>query len=171
MGWPQRRPDEQAESIVKFAGGRLRGSPYGKPEERLRWWANRSFRRGGNLAPNYTSRRVILRSKLIEVLSEVAAVGRGTTSHANVFTLGWQPHPLICYDESIPGMSEKAWRAGSEIPPPVCGWGSIGEHGIGIEKMADMAVLFTPDELAVQKSLHDVLTHDLCNRTRSSGLA
>jgi glycolate oxidase len=43
--------------------------------------------------------------------------------------------------------------------------GSIsGEHGIGIEKMADMAVLYSPDDLAAQKAVHDVLDpHDFCN--------
>jgi len=39
-----------------------------------------------------------------------------------------------------------------------------GEHGIGIEKMQDMKVVFSDDELAVQKTVHDALDpRDLCN--------
>ena len=57
-------------------------------------------------------------------------------------------------------------KAGSEILAAcVRAGGTIsGEHGIGIEKMQDMKVVFTADELAVQKAVHDVLDpYDLCN--------
>ena len=165
--------DAQAESIVKICreAGCAEVRTASSPEERLRWWANRkgAFGAAGNLAPNYVVQDgVIPRSKLTEVLSEVAAVGRKyDLTIANVFHAGdGNLHPLICYDESIPGMSEKALKAGSEILAAcVRAGGSIsGEHGIGIEKMADMEVLFTPDELAAQKALHDVLDpQDLCN--------
>jgi FAD/FMN-containing dehydrogenase len=39
-----------------------------------------------------------------------------------------------------------------------------GEHGIGIEKMPDMRVVFSPDDLAAQKAVHDALDpRDLSN--------
>ena len=111
---------------------------------------------------------VIPRSRLTEVLAQVAETGRKyELPIANVFHAGdGNLHPLICYDDRIPGAAEKALRAGSEILAAcVRAGGSIsGEHGIGIEKMSDMNGLFTPDELAVQKAVHDVLDpYDLCN--------
>jgi glycolate oxidase len=102
------------------------------------------------------------------VLAQVAAIGRKyELTVANVFHAGdGNLHPLICYDEKVPGMVEKALQAGSEILAAcVAAGGSIsGEHGVGIEKMADMNVLYGADDLAAQRSVHDVLDpHDLCN--------
>jgi glycolate oxidase subunit GlcD len=165
--------DTQAEAILKICrdAGCTEVRTASSPEERLRWWANRkgAFGAAGNLAPNYVVLDgVIPRSKLTEVLAEVAVVGqRYGLTIANVFHAGdGNLHPLICFDESVPGMAGKALQAGSEILAAcVRAGGSIsGEHGIGIEKMADMAVLYSPDDLAAQKAVHDVLDpRDLCN--------
>ncbi|HWI61250.1 MAG TPA: FAD-linked oxidase C-terminal domain-containing protein, partial [Symbiobacteriaceae bacterium] len=39
-----------------------------------------------------------------------------------------------------------------------------GEHGIGIEKQADMVLVYGPDDLAVQQAVHDALDpQDLSN--------
>jgi len=165
--------DTQAEAILRICreAGCTEVRTARSPEERLRWWTNRkgAFGAAGNLAPNYVVQDgVIPRSKLTEVLAEVAAVGQKYgLPIANVFHAGdGNLHPLICYDERTPGMSEKALKAGSEILAAcVRAGGSIsGEHGIGIEKMADMSVLYSPDDLAAQKAVHDVLDpHDFCN--------
>ena len=104
---------------------------------------------------------MIPRSKLTEVLAEVYAIGRKyDLTIANVFHAGdGNLHPLICYDEKVPGIVEKVLKAGSEILAAcVRAGGTIsGEHGIGIEKMADMNEVFTPDDLAAQRAVHDVL--------------
>jgi len=165
--------DAQAEAILKICrqAGCTEVRTAQSPEERLRWWANRksAFGAAGYLAPNYAVLDgVIPRSRLTEVLAEVAAIGRKhELTIANVFHAGdGNLHPLIGFDDRVPGMAEKAMRAGSEILAAcVRAGGTIsGEHGIGIEKMADMAVLFTADELAAMRSIHDVLDpHDLCN--------
>jgi len=140
-------------------------------EERLKWWANRkgAFGAAGNLAPNYVVQDgVIPRSKLTEVLAVVGEVGEkyGLTI-ANVFHAGdGNLHPLICYDARVPGSTGKALTAGSEILAAcVRAGGAIsGEHGIGIEKMADMLVAFSPDDIAVQLAVHDALDpRDLAN--------
>jgi glycolate oxidase subunit GlcD len=165
--------EAQVEAILKICreAGCTEVRAATSPEERLRWWANRkgAFGAAGNLAPNYVVQDgVIPRSKLTEVLAEVAAVGRRhDLTIANVFHAGdGNLHPLICYDESVPGATEKALKAGSEILAAcVRAGGTIsGEHGIGIEKMQDMKVVFTEDELAVQKAVHDALDpRDLSN--------
>jgi FAD/FMN-containing dehydrogenase len=165
--------DAQAEAILKICreAGCTEVRPAGSPEERLRWWANRkgAFGAAGNLAPNYVVQDgVIPRSKLTEVLAQVSEVGRKyDLTIANVFHAGdGNLHPLICYDEKVPGMVEKALQAGSEILAAcVAAGGTIsGEHGIGIEKMGDMKGLYSPDDLAAQRAVHDVLDpRDLCN--------
>jgi glycolate oxidase len=63
-------------------------------------------------------------------------------------------------------MVEKVLKAGSEILAACARAGGTisGEHGIGIEKMADMNEVFTPDDLAAQQAVHDVLDpRGLCN--------
>jgi glycolate oxidase subunit GlcD len=165
--------EAQVEAILKICrqAGCTEVRPARSPEERLRWWANRkgAFGAAGNLAPNYVVQDgVIPRSKLTEVLAEVAAIGRKyDLTIANVFHAGdGNLHPLICYDESVPGATEKALKAGSEILAACARAGGTisGEHGIGIEKMQDMKVVFTEDELALQKAVHDALDpRDLCN--------
>jgi len=50
-----------------------------------------------------------------------------------------QPHPLICYDESIAGQAEHAEHVASEILKYV--WmqaARCGEHGVGVDKKAYM---------------------------------
>ena len=133
-------------------------------EERARWWNNRktAFGACGKLAPNYyVQDGVIPRSRLAEVLAEVDDIGkRYGLIIANVFHAGdGNLHPVICYDEKVPGMVEKVVQAGSEILAAcVRAGGSIsGEHGIGIEKLEDMHLVFGPHDLAVQQAIHDVL--------------
>ncbi|HSW51561.1 MAG TPA: FAD-linked oxidase C-terminal domain-containing protein [Bryobacteraceae bacterium] len=165
--------DAQVEAILKICreAGCTEVRPARSPEERLAWWTNRkgAFGAAGNLAPSYVVQDgVIPRSKLTEVLEEVGSVGKKyDLTIANVFHAGdGNLHPLICYDDSVPGNTDKALKAGSEILAAcVKAGGTIsGEHGIGIEKMQDMKVVFTADEIAVQKAVHDALDpRDLCN--------
>lgn len=100
-------------------------------------------------------------SRLAEVLAEVDEIGkRHGLIIANVFHAGnGNLHPVICYDEKVPGMVETVVQAGSEILAAcVLAGGFIsGEHGIGIEKVQDMHLVFGQDDLAVQAAIHDVL--------------
>jgi glycolate oxidase len=165
--------DAQVEAILKICreAGCTEVRAAKSPEERLKWWTNRkgAFGAAGNLAPNYVVQDgVIPRSKLTEVLAVVAEVGeKYDLTIANVFHAGdGNLHPLICYDEKIPGSTDKALKAGSEILAAcVRAGGTIsGEHGIGIEKMADMNEVFSPDDLAAQRAVHDALDpRDLSN--------
>jgi glycolate oxidase len=54
-------------------------------------------------------------------------------------------HPLILFDSQIPGEVERVRKTGREILQ-VCAevGGSItGEHGVGMEKQAEMAFIFS----------------------------
>jgi glycolate oxidase subunit GlcD len=165
--------EEQAEACLKVCreAGCKEVRVARTEEERARWWSNRktAFGAAGKLAPNYyVQDGVIPRSQLTAVLTEIIAVGRRyDLIIANVFHAGdGNLHPLICYDETVPGIVPKVVQAGSEILAAcVRAGGSIsGEHGIGIEKQADMALVYSPDDLSVQTAVHHVLDpHDLSN--------
>ena len=59
-------------------------------------------------------------------------------------------HPLILYDAARPGDLEKAEALGGEILVAcVRAGGTVtGEHGVGVEKLDQMCVQFSSDELA-----------------------
>jgi glycolate oxidase len=68
----------------------------------------------------------------------------------NVFHAGdGNLHPLICYDESIPGQADQAAQVAAEILTYCIEAGGTitGEHGVGADKKANMPKLFSPDDL------------------------
>ena len=116
----------------------------------------------------YLQDAVVPRTKLPQVLREIEAIGaRYGIRIANVAHAGdGNVHPMICVDRKVPGCEERAMEAGSEVMRSCieAGGSVTGEHGIGIEKKPDMRVVFTADDLAVQKAVHDALDPgDLCN--------
>jgi len=132
-------------------------------EERALWWANRktAFGAMGNLGRNfYVQDGVIPRTRLPDVIDRVGEIGAEFGLRiANVFHAGdGNLHPLILFDAKKPGDTEKAMACGSAILK-VCveAGGSItGEHGVGVEKRADMAVMFGEADLALQDSVRRV---------------
>ena len=67
----------------------------------------------------------------------------------NVFHAGdGNLHPLILFDANVPGEWERAEAFGAEIlERSVALGGTItGEHGVGVEKINQMCVQFTPEE-------------------------
>ena len=75
-------------------------------------------------------------------------------------------HPLILFDESAPGELQKAEAFGAEILRVcVAAGGCItGEHGVGVEKLAQMPDQFSDAELAQLNAIKDALDpHALLN--------
>ncbi|GGB57541.1 FAD-binding protein [Virgibacillus dakarensis] len=139
--------------------------------ERALWWANRKMGFGamGAISPDYLVQDgVIPRTRLPEVLDQIAAISkRYELRIANIFHAGdGNLHPLILYDASVPGESERAAKAGSECLK-VCAdvGGSItGEHGVGIEKSAEMRFIFSDEEMAAQTDIRTVFNpEDILN--------
>jgi FAD/FMN-containing dehydrogenase len=92
---------------------------------------------------------------------EIAAKYRVTLS--NVFPRGdGNLHPNISYDVATPTSARRVLDAGREnLQACVDAGGSIsGEHGIGIEKMEFMPLLFTPEDLELQKALRHAVDPD-----------
>jgi glycolate oxidase len=107
-------------------------------EERARIWKGRkaAFAAMGRVSPNYyVQDGVIPRTKLPEVLGRIRALEeRSGLRIGNVFHAGdGNLHPLICYDEGVPGQGELAEKVASEILMYcVEAGGSIsGELGVG----------------------------------------
>lgn len=133
------------------------------PQERLKVWKGRkaAFAAAGKLSPNYfVQDGVIPRTKLAPVLQEIDALGKkfGYTI-ANVFHAGdGNLHPLILYDESIPGSLHEVEELGGEILKLcVNAGGSIsGEHGIGSDKKCFMPDMFSETDLETMKWVRTV---------------
>ncbi|MCG3055869.1 glycolate oxidase subunit GlcD, partial [Escherichia coli] len=105
-------------------------------QERASWWANRKtgFGAMGAISPDYLVQDgVIPRSKLPEVLERINEISkRYELRIANIFHAGdGNLHPLILFDMTKPGETDRALKAGSECLQ-VCadvGGTITGEHG------------------------------------------
>ncbi len=74
----------------------------------------------------------------------------------NVFHAGdGNIHPIVLFDERVPGATERVLKASGEILDEciACGGSVTGEHGIGVEKIGFMRKLFTDDDLAAMERL------------------
>ena len=128
---------------------------------RARIWKGRkgAFASMGRVTPNYyVQDGVVPRTKLPEVLDRIRQLeARCGLRIGNVFHAGdGNLHPLICYDEKIPGQSALAAEVGAEILSYcVEAGGSItGEHGVGADKAEYMPRMFSADDIDVmQRSL------------------
>jgi len=124
------------------------------PEERLRLWKGRkaAFAAMGKLSPDYyVQDGVIPRTQLPYVLKEIEALGAHHGYRvANVFHAGdGNLHPLILYNNSIPGQLEQVEELGGDILK-LCikvGGSISGEHGIGADKRCYMPDMFSETDL------------------------
>ncbi|MBP9652914.1 MAG: FAD-binding protein [Burkholderiales bacterium] len=123
--------------------------------ERLKFWAGRkaAFPAVGRITPDYLCMDgTIPRKHLARVLTRIAELSREYDLRcANVFHAGdGNLHPLIMFDANKPGEVERATGYGGKILElSVEVGGTItGEHGVGIEKVGQMCVQFTQEELA-----------------------
>jgi glycolate oxidase len=125
---------------------------------RARIWKGRkgAFASMGRVTPNYyVQDGVVPRTKLPEVLERIRHLeARCGLRIGNVFHAGdGNLHPLICYDEKIPGQSALAAEVGAEILSYcVEAGGSItGEHGVGADKAEYMPRMFSADDIDVMQ--------------------
>jgi glycolate oxidase len=129
-------------------------------EERAALWNARKMAFGamGRLAPSYYMQDgVVPRTKLPATLARVEQVSQDYDLRiANVFHAGdGNLHPLILFDRRDQSAVERVLRAGVEILQTCIDMGGTisGEHGIGLEKKEQMALIFTADDLAAMARL------------------
>ena len=139
--------------------------------ERDLLWAGRrgAFGAIARLAPNYlVADCTVPRTRLPEALDRVAAIaGRHDLSHGNVFHAGdGNLHPLLLFDSRDPDQVRRVHAAGREIMEACVALGGTitGEHGIGMEKSDAMRMIFSEDDLDVQRRLRGAFDpNDLLN--------
>src|SRR5712671_3972763 len=128
-----------------------------------------AFAAMGRVSPNYyVQDGVVPRTKLPQVLNRIRALeARSGLRIGNVFHAGdGNLHPLICYDERIPGQSDAAIEVAAEILSYCieAGGSLTGEHGIGADKSQYMPTMFTPADLALMQRVRAVFDpRGLCN--------
>ena len=131
--------------------------------ERTLLWKGRKEAAGavGRITHNYVLQdAVVPRTKLPQIMAQIEAIGRAAgLTVANVFHAGdGNLHPMICYDERVPGEVEKALQANDEILHACIELGGTvtGEHGVGLDKAEKLALLFNADDLAAMRALRRV---------------
>ena len=139
--------------------------------QRARFWMGRkaAFAAMGRVSPSYyVQDGVIPRTKLPEVLARIRSLAEESGLRiGNVFHAGdGNLHPLVCYDDRIPGQPDLAQRVASDILT-FCldAGGSItGEHGVGADKADQMPKMFSATDLeAMQRVRCAFDPRNLCN--------
>ena len=138
---------------------------------RDRIWKGRkaAFAAMGRVSPNYyVQDGVVPRTRLPEVLRRIRDLEqRSGLRIGNVFHAGdGNLHPLICYDESIPGQAAQAEQVASEILQYCldAGGSLTGEHGVGADKRGSMPKMFTADDLDTMQRVRCAFDpSNLCN--------
>ena len=97
------------------------------------------------------------RTALGEVLDKIAALSSESGIRvANVFHAGdGNLHPLVLYDDAVPGEEAAAEKlSGAILDLCIEHGGSItGEHGVGSDKAKYMPKMFSPDDLDTMQLL------------------
>jgi glycolate oxidase subunit GlcD len=139
--------------------------------ERQRLWAarKRAFGAMGRIkADLMVQDTVIPRSKLPEVLDEIYRIAaRYGLNIANVFHAGdGNLHPNISFDGRDPDQVRRVEAASKEIMK-LCvdvGGSITGEHGVGLDKVESMRLIFEPEDLNRMLAVRDVFNSmGLCN--------
>ena len=132
--------------------------------ERALLWKGRKEAAGaiGRVTHNYVLQdAVVPRTRLPGIMAEIQAIAREHgVMVANVFHAGdGNLHPMICYDERVPGQFEQAFKASEAILAACIAQGGTvsGEHGIGLDKAEKLALLFNADELHAMTAVRRVL--------------
>jgi glycolate oxidase len=122
--------------------------------ERALFWKGRksAFAAVGRISPDYIVQDgVIPRTALPEVLRAIADLSASSGVRvANVFHAGdGNLHPLVLFDDAVPGQAEQAEEVSGAILD-LClehGGSITGEHGVGSDKAKHMPRMFTAEDL------------------------
>jgi len=144
---------DNAIELARRAGALEIRRPRDDAERALMWKGRKSaFAAVGRISPNYfVQDGVIPRSEIAKVLREISEMAsRVGLRVANVFHAGdGNLHPLVLYDARLPGQEKAAEELGGEILRMCVRYGGsiTGEHGVGADKAAYMADMFTAQDL------------------------
>ena len=136
-------------------------------DERLLFWAGRkaAFPAVGRISPDYYCMDgTIPRAALPLVLSRMREMSeKYNLQVANVFHAGdGNLHPLILFDANDPDQLARTEAFASEVLEKCVEVGGTitGEHGVGIEKINQMCVQFSPAELEIFRGVKKAFDAD-----------
>ncbi len=140
-------------------------------EERARLWAGRkrSYGAQGQLAPDCLVQDVTVpRSLLPEMLEEVYRIAEEYDLHiSNCFHAGdGNLHPHLLFDRRDKALTNRVLEAAGQIVKACLARGGTisGEHGIGVDKLPYMRLVFSEEDLEVMRRLRSVFNpRNLCN--------
>jgi glycolate oxidase subunit GlcD len=151
-----------AEPLLAAAGARgVRVARTAADRDRLWQGRKKAFGAMGRVSADLVVQdAVVPRSALPDVLEEIAAIGaRYHLRVTNVFHAGdGNLHPNLSFDASDPAQLARVHAASGEIIRAcVAAGGTItGEHGVGLDKLAYMPLVFGPDELGLMAAARRV---------------
>ena len=161
--------EEQAvavEAVCLKQNGREVRRAKNEQERQLLWLGRKTaFGAIGRISSSYyTQDGVIPRTKIPVTLAEIERISKsygliiGNVFHAGDGNL----HPLILFDGRDPQQFQNSRNAGKEIMKYVLSVGGsiTGEHGVGMEKMNLMPLMFTADDLDVMTRLRNAFNPD-----------
>jgi glycolate oxidase len=152
-------PEEVEEEIARVrevlaAAGATKTSVSRDEPERLRFWSGRkaAFPAVGRISPDYYCMDgTIPRKRLGEVLNFIAEMEKKYGLRCpNVFHAGdGNLHPLILFDANNDDELKRTEAFAAEVLEKCVAVGGTitGEHGVGVEKIDQMCVQFTREEL------------------------
>jgi glycolate oxidase len=161
------RQTERIVAVCRESGAREVRIAADEGERALLWKSRkRAFGAVGRLAPNYcTQDGVVPRTKVPEILRIIRSVAAEHGLRvANVFHAGdGNIHPILLYDERDRGEVERVLGAGRKILEACVALGGslTGEHGIGVEKMDLLPLLFCEADLDLMRRVRRVFDPDL----------
>ena len=128
--------------------------------ERLKFWAGRkaAFPAVGRLSPDYYCMDgTIPRKRLAEVLRFIGQMEQKYGLRCpNVFHAGdGNLHPLILFDANDPDQLARTEAFAAEVLEKCVEVGGTitGEHGVGVEKINQMCIQFSPAELEIFRAV------------------
>ena len=155
--------DRDAIRDICLSGGARTVKVARNDAERARLWQGRkkAFGAMGRMAPHLVVQdAVIPRTKLADVLEKIARIASANrVTVCNVFHAGdGNLHPNIPYNADDPDESARVHKAMGEIMRAcVDAGGSItGEHGVGLDKIGYIDLIFSPDSLRAMCRLREV---------------
>jgi FAD/FMN-containing dehydrogenase len=148
---------EVVERLCAEKGARELRVAHSEAERELLWKGRKgAFGAISRLAPNYlVADGTVPRARLPETLARIAGIAETYDLRVgNVFHAGdGNLHPLILFDSRDREQTERVLRASDEMLAVCVEMGGTisGEHGIGVEKLGGMSLVFTESELAAMK--------------------
>ncbi len=143
----------EVDEICRVNGSKEIRAAQSDAERALMWKGRKAaFAAVGRISPNYIVQDgVIPRTALPQVMSEIERLSNAAGIRvANVFHAGdGNLHPLVLYDERIPGQEAAAEALSYQILEIcIAAGGSItGEHGVGEDKKMAMSKMFSEPDL------------------------